>query len=386
MRIAYVTETYPPEVNGVALTTQRTVRYLRDGGHAVQLIRPRQHAEARHDDGQEWRTPGLPIPLYPDLRFGLARQAWFEQRWQALRPHLVHLATPGPMAHAALHAARRLGLPVSSDFRTNFHAYARYYHLGWAEPLIAACLRRFHNQAGCTFVPTQALARQLRLNGFQRVEVHGRGVDTQLFSPERRSAALRARWNAADPRQVVMLYVGRLAAEKNVVLALRAFQAARRLRPLTRMVVVGDGPLRARLERDFPAAEFVGAQHGEALAAHYASADLFLFPSQSETFGNVTLEALASGLAVVAVDLAAAAQHIEPGSNGLLVPPDDEEAFIRTAIRAAEMAELLAPLRHAARQSALQARWEQVLGRFEQRLAQLALQPLPARLSHVAMA
>jgi glycosyltransferase involved in cell wall biosynthesis len=218
------------------------------------------------------------------------------------------------------------------------------------------------------------------------VEVQGRGVDTQLFCPERRSAGLRARWNAADPRQVVMLYVGRLAAEKNVLLALRAFQAARRLRPLTRMVVVGDGPLRARLERDFPAAEFVGPQQGEALAAHYASADLFLFPSQSETFGNVTLEALASGLAVVAIDLAAASQHVSHGVSGLLVPPDDEEAFIRTAIRAAEMGELLAPMRHAARQAALQARWEQVLGRFEQRLAQIALLPLPARLSHVAMA
>lgn len=386
MRIAYVTETYPPELNGVALTTERTVRFLREGGHEVQLIRPRQRGEAARDDEQEWRTHGFPIPLYPALRFGVERQARFISHWQAFKPHIVHVATPGPMSHAAVHAARRLGLTVSTDFRTNFHGYARYYRMGWAEPLIAACLRRFHNEASCCFVPTRALARQLRLSGFQRVEVQGRGVDTELFSPDRRSAALRARWNAADPRQVVMLYVGRLAAEKNVTLALRAFQAARRLRPLTRMVVVGDGPLRARLERDFPAAEFVGSQHGQALAEHYASADLFLFPSQSETFGNVTLEALASGLAVVAVDLAAAAQHIDSGHSGLLVPPDDEEAFIRTAIRAAEMGELLAPLRLAARQAALQVRWEQVLSRFEQRLAQLALQPLPARLPHVAMA
>ncbi|NML13525.1 glycosyltransferase family 4 protein [Azohydromonas caseinilytica] len=386
MRIAYVTETYPPELNGVALTTERAVRFLREGGHEVQLVRPRQRAEAPRDDAQEWRALGIPIPMYPALRFGMARMGRFVEHWRDWRPHLVHVATPGPLGHAAVHAARRLGLTVTADFRTNFHHYSRYYRMGWAEPLIAACLRRFHNEASCCFVPTQALARQLRLNGFQRVEVQGRGVDTELFSPERRSDALRARWNATDPRQVVMLYVGRLAAEKNVLLALRAFQAARRLRPLTRMVVVGDGPLRARLERDFPAAEFVGPQHGEALAAHYASADLFLFPSQSETFGNVTLEALASGLAVVAIDLAAAAQHIESGVSGLLVPPDDEEAFIRTAIRAAEMGELLAPLRHAARQAALQVRWEQVLSRFEQRLAQLALQPLPGRVPHVAMA
>jgi glycosyltransferase involved in cell wall biosynthesis len=386
VRIAYVTETYPPELNGVALTTQRTVQFLRDAGHEVRLIRPRQRAEAARDDEQEWLTPGFPIPLYPSLRFGVARQSQFVRHWQAWRPHIVHVATPGPLGHAAVHAAHRLDLLASTDFRTNFHGYARYYRMGWAEALIATCLRRFHNEASCCFAPTLALARQLRQSGFQRVEVQGRGVDTQLFTPERRSAALRARWNAADPRQAVMLYVGRLAAEKNVLLALRAFQAARRLRPLTRMVVVGDGPLRARLERDFPAAEFVGPLQGATLAAHYASADLFLFPSQSETFGNVTLEALASGLAVVAVDLAAAAQHIEPGHNGLLVPPDDEEAFIRTAIRAAEMGELLAPLRHAARQTALQLRWEQVLSRFEQRLAQLAMQPLPARLSHVAMA
>lgn len=386
MRIAYVTETYPPELNGVALTTERTVRFLRDAGHELQLIRPRQRGEAPRDDVQEWRTLGLPIPMYPALRFGVARSARFVEHWQVQRPHIVHVATPGPLGHAAVHAARQLHLPVSTDFRTNFHHYSRYYRLGWAEPLIAACLRRFHNQASCSFVPTQALARQLRLGGFHRVEVQGRGVDTQLFTPERRNAGLRARWNAPDPHQVVMLYVGRLAAEKNVLLALRAFQAARRLRPRTRMVVVGDGPLRARLERDFPAAEFVGPLQGEALAAHYASADLFLFPSQSETFGNVTLEALASGLAVVAIDLAAASQHISPGVSGLLVPPDDEEAFIRTAIRAAEMGELLAPMRHAARQAALQVGWEQVLGRFEQRLAQIALLPLPARLPHVAMA
>jgi glycosyltransferase involved in cell wall biosynthesis len=317
VRIAYVTETYPPELNGVALTTQRTVQFLRDAGHEVQLIRPRQHAEAARDDGQEWLTPGFPIPLYPALRFGLARTAQFMRRWQAWRPHVVHVATPGPLGHAAVHAARQLGLVVTTDFRTNFHGYARYYHMGWAKHMIAACLRRFHNRANCCFVPTLALARQLRLEGFQRVEVQGRGVDTRLFTPEHRSVALRAAWNAPDPQQVVMLYVGRLAAEKNVLLALRAFQAARRLRPLTRMVVVGDGPMRARLEHDFPAAEFVGPKSGEALAAHYASADLFLFPSQSETFGNVTLEALASGLAVVAVDLAAAAAGAARRRGGL---------------------------------------------------------------------
>lgn len=373
MELAYVTETYPPEINGVALTVERSVRFLREQGHRIDLIRPRQRGEAPHDGLGEWRTPGLPIPLYPELRFGLAGAARLARRFRAQRPQLVHVATQGPLGAAAVLAAERLGIPVSTDFRTNFHWYSRYYRLGWLEPLVAAYLRRFHRRADATFVPTAAVRARLESEGFVRVEVQGRGVDAALFSPARRSAALRAAWHADEAGGApVLLYVGRLAAEKNVRLALRAFEAARAQAPATRMVVVGDGPLRRTLEAEFPAARFVGVQRGEALAAHYASADLFLFPSLSETFGNVTLEALAAGLAVLAFDAAAAGEHIRHGENGLLAAPGDAAGFVRLACSAVQAPALLAPLRLQARATAQAVHWELVLRRLEHRLLQLA--------------
>jgi len=385
LRIAYVTETWPPEINGVALTVERSVRYLRGRGHALTLMRPRQRGEGARDDADEWRSPGLPIPMYPDLRIGLAFAASLERRFAARAPQLVHVATQGPLGRAALLAAKALGLPVTSDFRTNFHRYSRYYGFGRCERLIASYLRRFHNRADRTFVPARSLRAALSAEGFERLEVLGRGVDALRFTPAARDADLRRAWGADDETPVA-LYVGRLAPEKNVALALAAHAAMRSLRPELRMVLVGDGPLRARLEAQHRDAVFAGVQRGAALAAHYASADLFLFPSQSETFGNVTLEALASGLALVAYDEAAAAEHVRDGDNGVLAHGDDASAFIDAACRALAHAQPGATLRRRARQTALAAHWDEVLRRFEHRLADVALREPAGQARHVALA
>ena len=376
MHIAYVTETWPPELNGVSLTVERTVRHLRARGHAVELIRPRQPADGEAAPAAgEWLTAGCRLPMYPDLRLGLAWPATLRRRFEAARCDLVHLATPGPLAWAALAAARSLGLPVSSDFRTNFHQYSRHYGLGLLAPLVLAGLRRLHNATRCTFVPTAALQRELARAGFERLAVVGRGVDTDRFSPARRSAALRERWGVGE-HDPALLHVGRLAAEKNVVLALRAFEAVQRQRPGARMVLVGDGPARERLQAALPTAHFAGMQRGDELAAHYASADLFVFPSLSDTFGNVTLEALASGLPVLAYDTAAAAEHVTSGTNGLLVAPGDEQAFVDAACRlAAEPPQRLAAMREAAVGAARKARWSEVLDGFEAVLQQLVDTP-----------
>jgi glycosyltransferase involved in cell wall biosynthesis len=367
VRIAYVTETFPPELNGVSLTVERAVRHLRQRGHALELIRPRQHGEAALDTAQEWRTLGCPIPMYPDLRMGLAASGTLRARFERTQPEVVHVATEGPLGWAALRASRLLGIPVTSDFRTNFHQYSRYYGLGWLSPVVHDYLRRFHNQSATTFVPTTALAQELGKEGFERLQVVGRGVDTVQFSPKKRSAAMRAQWNAADGP--VLIYVGRLAAEKNVSLALCAFDAVRLRSPSARMVVVGDGPLRRRLEAEHPAAVFAGVQRGEALAAHYASADLFVFPSLSETFGNVTLEALASGLPVIAFDTAAAAEYVDDCANGLLAPVGAERAFVAAACSLAWQHHHLGDVRARARHAALKADWSDVLNRFEAHLA-----------------
>lgn len=366
IRIAYVTETFPPELNGVSLTVERTVRHLRARGHIVELIRPRQPGEARLDADDELRTAGCAIPMYREMRFGLARVAPLVRRFRRTLPQLVHLATPGPLAWAALAAARSLGIATTSDFRTNFHQYSRYYGIGWLATPAFALLRRFHNLTGRTFVPTRATCDELTAAGFRNLTVVGRGVDTVRFTPQARREALREQWQAADAP--VLLTVGRVAAEKNVGLALRAFEQARRHRPETRLIVVGDGPARARLEAAHPQARFVGVQRGADLAAHYASADVFLFPSLSDTFGNVVLEALASGLPVVAFDVAAAAEHVEDGRSGRLLAPGDEPAFSAATCALAADADALRAMPEAAREAAARATWGDVLSRFEARL------------------
>jgi glycosyltransferase involved in cell wall biosynthesis len=373
---AYVTETWPPEVNGVALTAQRTVEYLRAHDHRVTVIRPRQAREHEADD-HTWLVPGLPLPMYRPLRFGLPMAGALRRRWDvagAARPDVVHVATEGPLGASAIRAARQSGIPVTSDFRTNFHIYSRHYRLGWAAPLILRYLRRLHNRTALTCVPTEAMAATLARYGFERTAVVGRGVDVDRFSPCHRSATQRESWGAISATPVA-LHVGRLAAEKNVALVVRAFAAIKQRCPDAVLVWVGDGPLRARLQRRVRGAVFAGTLRDAALAQAYASADLFLFPSLTETFGNVTLEALASGLVVVAFDAGSAAVHIEHGSNGWLVPPGDEHWFVDAAADAAALLHALRPMRHRAVLAARRATWNTVLTRFESLLLRAALTP-----------
>lgn len=373
MRITYVTETYPPELNGVALTVKRTVDYLRSHGHEVDLIRPRQPGEAAWNRPREWRTIGLPIPLYPQLRYGIARISSLQARMKAFQPDLVHVATQGPLGYAAGRAAIRSGLPVTMDFRTNFHQYMAFYGLGWLGVPIAAYLRRFHNTANKTFVPTRELAGELARDGFQRLEVVGRGVDTSRFDPTRRDQALRARWGVApDATAPVLLYVGRLAAEKNVPLVIEAHAVVMRAQPGARLVVVGDGPLKQELQKAGHAnVIFMGALRGDELAQVYASADLFVFPSLSETFGNVVVEAMASRLHVIAFRVAAAGELIADEDCGTTVEPGNRAAFVTAVDDVARR--FVEPLGHEriersrdhARRVALETDWESVLSRFE---------------------
>ncbi|MGC4060202.1 MAG: glycosyltransferase family 1 protein [Aquabacterium sp.] len=370
MHITYITETYPPEVNGVSLSAARAVSFLRDRGHTVDIVRPRQPHEGPLNTAMEWRTAGVPLPMYPDVRFGLASVSTLRQRLQWQQPDVVHIATPGPLAWAAARAAHNLGLPISTDFRTNFHLYSNYYGLGLLSPLILRALRGFHNMGQRTHVPTAALHAQLARQGFKNLTVVGRGVDTNRFHPARHSPALRDQF--AGTNGPLLLHVGRLAQEKNVQLALRAFQTLRTEMPEARMIVVGDGPQRAQLERRHPDVHFVGMQHGETLARYYASADLFLFPSLSDTFGNVVPEALASGLPVLAFDMGAAAELVRDSGAGLVVSPDKPQDFIAAACSLASRYQHLALMRKRARAVAMTISWEQALAPFEHSLMEVA--------------
>ena len=333
LRVAVVTETYPPEVNGVAKTIGRMVDGLRELGHQVTVIRPRQAGESLQEniDGKTFLVEGGSIPGYADLRFGFPAVGRLRRLWLAQRPDVVQLVTEGPLGWAALRAARRMGIPVISEFHTNFDAYSQFYRIGWLEPLITAYLRRIHNRSNMTLVPTETLANELRNKGFERVRVLARGIDTRQFNPARRSNELRTAWGATENTPVVA-YVGRLAAEKNLSLLISAFKAIRLRAPEAVLLVVGDGPEREALRAALPDACFAGMRHGEDLAAHYASADLFLFPSETETYGNVTLEALSSGLPVIAMRSAAAAELIVCGENGYAAAPGNRDDFIRAAV------------------------------------------------------
>ncbi len=335
LRVAVVTETYPPEVNGVAATVSRVVEGLRTRGHLLQVLRPHQGEGDGAPDAAgltQLRLRGLPIPRYPGLRLGLPAQRRLRALWARQPPDVVHVVTEGPLGWSATRAALSLGLPLVSDFRTNFHAYSAHYGMAWLGLPILAYLRRLHNRCACTMVPTEAVRSELQAQGFERLRVVSRGVDRQRFDPARRSAALRSHWGA-DADTPVALYVGRLAPEKNLGLVLEAFQAMKAVDPRWRLVLVGDGPERGSLQQRCPDAVFAGVRHAEDLAAHYASADLFLFPSQTETFGNVVPEALASGLPIVAYEQAAAAQLLQPACEGQLVSPGDRTAFV-AAVRA----------------------------------------------------
>lgn len=366
LRIALVTETFAPEVNGVAMTLGRLVDGLLTRGHQLQLVRPHQGSAEQHlirDGLNEVLVAGLPLPGYKDMRFGWPASALLQRRWRQTRPDIVHVATEGPLGWSAISAAKALGLPVSSSFHTNFHNYSQHYGVGLFHRPIAAYLRRLHNRTLVTLAPTLGLVKELQAQGYQHVGVMSRGVDTTLFNPSRRSAALRTSWGVTD-NDVVVSCVGRLAKEKSVATVLEAFTAIRSQYPRTKLLLVGDGPLRAALQAACPEAIFAGVQKGEALATFYASSDLFIFPSLSETFGNVVPEALASGLAVVAYNHAAAADLIADGQNGRLAGAGDATQLIHIALEVANSPAQMQALRQCAAPSIAHLQWAAVYDGF----------------------
>jgi len=363
LAIAFVTETFPPEVNGVAMTIGRLVGGLRERGHRVNVIRPKQH-KADNGSEHELAMPGFPLPGYPGLRFGMPAGRQLTRLWRQHRPDLVHVVTEGPLGWSAVSVARKMGIPVTSGFHTNFDRYSVHYGMGWMRPALAAYLRTLHRRTLATMVPTAALAADLAGEGLTGVRVVGRGVDTELYHPARRSAALRQTWGVEGDGPAC-LYVGRVAAEKNLALVKKTFAAIQVWHPKAKMVWVGDGPSAKQLAVDHPDHYFAGMRTGEDLAAHYASADLFLFPSLTETYGNVVAEAMASGLPVIAYRSAAAAELIAQQKNGMVASPGDERAYVDGALWMLEESARLNDMAEAARQTMLPRSWAGVVESFE---------------------
>ena len=345
MRIDVVTDTYEPDINGVALTLGRLVGGLRMRGHLVHVMRASER-NGSFDPG-ETAMPSLPLPMYHEVKIGLPSADRFRARWMKKRPDVVYVATESPMGASAVKAARTLEVPVVMGFHTNFHQYMKDYHFSRLETAAVNYLRKLHNRAGMTVVPTEEMRRTLEGMGFERLSVMGRGVDAVLFDPARRDASLRQSWGVWRD-EVVFGVVGRLAREKNLVTALGLY---------------------TRLQREFPVC---GMRRGEDLARHYAAMDVLLFASETETFGNVLLEGMASGLATVSYRYAASADVVLDGINGLQAEKGDEEGFYSAMRRLLEDGEMIRRLGKQARRTVNSRTWDSIHDRFEELLASVA--------------
>jgi len=366
-RLALVTETFPPEVNGVAMTLNRLSNHLCQRGIELQLVHPKPRATYDWGLKGNWESIhvyGFPIPGYPEAQIGMPSYGKLKRQWKAWQPDVVHVATEGLLGWSAVQAATALGIPLVTSFHTNFHEYTQHYHVPWMKSLVIRYLRGIHGKAKVNLVPDPDLIEELHRLGFRGGEYFGRGVDTELFHPNRRSSGLRNSWGAEESTRV-FLHVSRVAAEKSMPLVLDTYQKFRdEIDGSAKCVVVGDGPERKSLEKRYPDVIFTGMKFDKELAQYYASADLFCFASETETFGNVITEAMASGCPVVTYDYAAGRQHVVSGQNGITVPLGQADDFRQAMLELGNNRALCRSLGAAARSTAEGIPWERVINDY----------------------
>jgi phosphatidylinositol alpha 1,6-mannosyltransferase len=331
MRVAIITESFPPDLNGVAHSVQRVAELLVDRGHEPLVVAPRPPRDAKDPGSFPYpvvRVPAVPLPGYPSFRLGLPSRRVSDEVIRH-RADVVHLASPVFLGAHGAAVARRLGLPVVAVFQTDLPSYARAYRLGRAGEAFAwRWLRGIHNGAARTLAGSTATATGLLGHSFENVWLWGRGVDTARFDPARRSEQIRDR--LAPGGELIVGYVGRLATEKRVEL-LAGITALNGVR----LVIVGGGPAEAYLRQHVPGALFLGERRGDELAAIFASLDVFVHSGPYETFGQTLQEAAASGLPVVASAAGGPLDLVDDGVTGYLVPPGDADAFTAAVARLA---------------------------------------------------
>jgi glycosyltransferase involved in cell wall biosynthesis len=353
MRIAIVSEVFLPKIDGITNRLAHTTAELVAGGHEVLVFAP-EPALAEHAGARVVRVPSLPFPPYPGVRAGLPDPR-IARELRRFRPQVLHAVGPACLGIWGIVAARALRIPVVASYHTDLPAYLPGYGLGWAAPAVWPLLRRVHNAAHVNLCPSRHTQRELRAHGIENVGIWRGGVDTRVFHPAKRSLKMRFRLSGGRLDRPVLLYVGRLSPEKNLDVLSGIADAV----PGARLALVGDGPARAKLERDLrgSAAQFLGFLRGEELAAAFASADVFVMPSTTETLGFVVLEAMSSGLPVVAARAGGIPDLVEDGENGSLYDPGEPLAAAKA------VAELLAhpgrrlDFAERARQTALRSSW-----------------------------
>ena len=354
MRIAIITESFPPDVNGVAHCVVRVAENLVRKGHHPLVIAPESARATPGADNQfpypVKRVKSVRLPGYPSFRLGLpgprTRRAITTHRTE-----IVHLASPVALGAWGSHVAKAMDLPTVAVYQTDLPNYARAYRLGAVTEAFAwRWLRDIHNAAGRTLAPSSMTAADLHAHGMERVWLWGRGVDTERFHPSLRDDRLRA--EIAPGGEVIAGYVGRLAIEKRVDLL-----ASVAALPGVRLAVTGGGPMEEELRQAIPAAVFLGERHGEDLARIYASLDFFVHTGPFETFGQTIQEAAASGLPVIAPAAGGPVDLVDEGVTGFLVPPGDSDALAAAAGRLAAEPALRAAMSEAARRRVLGRSW-----------------------------
>lgn len=377
MRVVYCTDTYPPQVNGVSIVTALSVAGLARRGWECAVAAPRYPATVRASEclkpepvpgeNELLSLPSVSVPGYPEVRLAVAGRAAVGELIERFRPDLVHCETEFSLGWMGRRAAGAAGLPVVSSYHTDFGRYAEAYGLPWLRRAVTAYLRRFHQDSARVYTPSAVARRELLQLGLQNVEVWGRGVDTALFHPGRRSQSLRAELGMGS--RFTFLYVGRLAPEKRVDVVVEAFRQASAMVPegVIHLIIAGTGPREAELRAAAPSGvTFLGFLGRESrLPDLYANCDAFVFASVTETLGLVVLEAMASGLPVIAAPEGGVRDHVLDGVNGVTYPAGAAAAMARAMILLATEWDLTRHLARHARRTAEGLSWDRELDRLD---------------------
>ena len=362
LRIALVTSSYNYIADGVALTLNRLVGYLEQQGVEVRVFTPTAETPAFAHNGTIVPVPSMPLPGRPEYRLVLRMPGGIKRELLEFAPDIIHIAVPDLLGQAALALANANRIPVVATYHTRYETYLRHYwYLAPFEGLLTRMLRRFYGACREVYVPSDSTRDALLADGLKNnFKPWPRGIETDRFNPRLRSAAWRARLGIGED-ELVVLHVSRLVREKRLDTLTAALQ---QLTIPHRVVIVGDGPDRGFVEAELPHAIFTGFLGGDELTAAYASSDIFFFPSDSESFGNVTLEAMASGLPCVCADATGSRSLVVDGQTGFLAPPDDAAAFARHITALAMDAGLRTRMGQAARARALTFSWDETLARM----------------------
>jgi glycosyltransferase involved in cell wall biosynthesis len=375
MRIALMTEPFLPKIDGIVTMLTKTVECLRRRGDEVLIFAPSGGPKELFG-AEVVGLPSVPFPLYPELRLALPRTS-MRTRLKAFDPEIIHLFEPALLGIGGIYYSQVLKVPLVISSHTNLPAYLRYYKLGILEKLTWMLMRERHRRSNLNLCTSSVTLNDLHTHGIEDLALWERAVDSNLFGPGAKTAETRNLLSNGEPEKHLLLYVGRLSAEKEVA---RLRDVIRAL-PEARLAIVGDGPVRHELERHFKGTPtvFTGYLRGKALASAYASADLFLLPSKTETLGLVLLEAMASGCPVVACRAGGVPDAVQDGCTGFLFEPTDPDGLVNTVKHALRGGADLDAIRIRARQEVEQHSWEGATEQLRQLYAETIQNWLPAK-------